>query len=201
MTGCAELGYETLFPLDMISLIPSASESVALESASDWSLDCVFSAPREDVFKAWTEAGILAQWWGPHAFTNPVCEMDVRPEGRYRLTMRSPDGTDYPLQGKWVEVGAPRRLVMTVDCSRYPAAWLDLLKTADAPEEVNLPKPLLLTVNLSEVTEGTLLSLRLSFDSPALCEFFLRQGLCEGWVESFESLAALLVILGPDESM
>ncbi|GAA5148883.1 hypothetical protein GCM10023213_45790 [Prosthecobacter algae] len=184
----------------MIPSLPSTHESVALMGASEWGMDCVFSAPREDVFKAWTEAEILAQWWGPHAFTNPVCEIDVRPEGRYSLTMHSPDGTDYPLHGKWVEVVESRRLVMTMDCSGFPAAWLELVKPAGAPEDVNQPRPLRLTVRLSEVDEGTLLRLHLHFDSPALCDVFLRHGLHKCWVESFESLAALLVILGPDKS-
>jgi len=38
-----------------------------------------FDAPRELVFKAWTDPKHLAQWWGPKGFTNPVCEWDVRP--------------------------------------------------------------------------------------------------------------------------
>ena len=38
----------------------------------------MFDAPRAAVFRAWTDAGQLAQWWGPKGFTNPVCEIDVR---------------------------------------------------------------------------------------------------------------------------
>ena len=41
----------------------------------------VFDAPRALVWKAWTDPKHMAQWWGPHTFTNPVCEMDVRPGG------------------------------------------------------------------------------------------------------------------------
>jgi uncharacterized protein YndB with AHSA1/START domain len=39
----------------------------------------VLSAPRRLVFKAWTDPEHVAQWWGPYGFTNPVCEVDVRP--------------------------------------------------------------------------------------------------------------------------
>jgi hypothetical protein len=46
----------------------------------------------------WTDPSHLAQWWGPHGFTNPVCEMDVRPGGALRIVMRAPDGTDYPMK-------------------------------------------------------------------------------------------------------
>jgi uncharacterized protein YndB with AHSA1/START domain len=41
----------------------------------------VFDAPRALVFKAWTDPKHVAQWWGPPGFTNPVCELDVRPGG------------------------------------------------------------------------------------------------------------------------
>jgi uncharacterized protein YndB with AHSA1/START domain len=41
----------------------------------------IFDAPRELVFRAWTDPEHLAQWWGPHGFTNPVCEVDLRPGG------------------------------------------------------------------------------------------------------------------------
>jgi uncharacterized protein YndB with AHSA1/START domain len=48
----------------------------------------VFDAPRALVFQAWTDAKHLAQWWGPHGFTNPVCEIDARVGGAIRIHMR-----------------------------------------------------------------------------------------------------------------
>jgi len=53
----------------------------------------VVNASRSLVFKAWTDAKDVAQWWGPRGFTNPVCELDVRPGGAIRIHMRGPDGT------------------------------------------------------------------------------------------------------------
>jgi uncharacterized protein YndB with AHSA1/START domain len=72
-----------------------------------------FDAPRELVFKAWTDAKYLAQWWGPRGFTNPVCEWDARPGKAIRVVMRAPNGTDYPMAGEFREVVAPERLVFT----------------------------------------------------------------------------------------
>jgi len=72
----------------------------------------VFDAPRKLVWQAWTEPGHLARWWGPHQFTNPVCELDLRPGGAIRVVMRGPDGTDYPMGGSFREIDAPGRLVM-----------------------------------------------------------------------------------------
>jgi uncharacterized protein YndB with AHSA1/START domain len=72
-----------------------------------------FSAPRELVFKAWTDPRDVAQWWGPHRFTNPVCELDARPGGAIRIHMRGPDGTVYPMTGVYEEIVEPERLVFT----------------------------------------------------------------------------------------
>jgi uncharacterized protein YndB with AHSA1/START domain len=73
----------------------------------------MFDAPRAVVFRAWTDAGQLAQWWGPKGFTNPVCEIDVRVGGAIRIHMRSPDGNIYPMKGKFREIVPPERLVFT----------------------------------------------------------------------------------------
>jgi len=73
----------------------------------------MFDAPRTVVFRAWTDAGQLAQWWGPKGFTNPVCEVDVRVGGAIRIHMRSPDGNVYPMKGEFREIVPPERLVFT----------------------------------------------------------------------------------------
>src|SRR5262249_6024906 len=72
-----------------------------------------FDAPRELVFKAWTDPKHLAQWWGPLGFTNPVCEADARPGGKWRIVMRGPDGGDFPHGGEYLEVTPYERIVMT----------------------------------------------------------------------------------------
>ena len=73
----------------------------------------VFDAPRALVFKAWTDAKVLAQWWGPKGFTNPVCEIDARVGGALRIHMRAPDGSIYPMKGEIREIVPPERLAFT----------------------------------------------------------------------------------------
>jgi uncharacterized protein YndB with AHSA1/START domain len=73
----------------------------------------IFNAPRELVFRAWTEREHLIKWWGPGVFTNPVCEVDLRLGGAWRIVMRGPDGTDYPCGGVYREIVEPERLVFT----------------------------------------------------------------------------------------
>ena len=52
----------------------------------------VFDAPRELVWKAWTDPKYVMQWWGPKGFTSPACKMDVRVGGKSLLCMKTPDG-------------------------------------------------------------------------------------------------------------
>ena len=73
----------------------------------------VFDAPRELVFKAWTDPKQMARWWGPKGFTNPVCKLDARVGGAWHIVMRSPDGAEYPCGGVYREVVDPERLVFT----------------------------------------------------------------------------------------
>ena len=70
----------------------------------------VLDAPREAVFRAWTDPEHLAKWWGPKGFTAPLCEADARPGGRIRILMRAPDGSDHPMSGEFIEVVPPERV-------------------------------------------------------------------------------------------
>lgn len=88
-----------------------ANASAAAEPALE--IKRVFAAPRELVWRAWTDPRQLAQWWGPRCFDNPVCELDLRPGGSLRIEMRAPDGTIYPMTGVYQEIDAPARLVFT----------------------------------------------------------------------------------------
>ena len=83
------------------------------KSAEPLLITRVFDAPCERVWKAWTDYKRLAQWWGPHGFTNPICEIDARHGGAIRIHMRGPDGSVYPMTGVYQEVVEPERLVFT----------------------------------------------------------------------------------------
>lgn len=70
----------------------------------------LFDAPRELVWKVWTQPEHVAQWWGPNGFTNTIHEMDVRPGGVWRFIMHGPDGRDYNNIVVFSEVVEPERL-------------------------------------------------------------------------------------------
>ncbi len=83
------------------------------ETVRDVTVTHVFNARREIVFKAWTNPEYVAMWWGPHGFSTPVCELDVRRGGKLRIHMQAPDGTVYPMTGTYQVVQPPERLVYT----------------------------------------------------------------------------------------
>ena len=85
----------------------------ASQSARKLVITRVFDAPRETVFRAWTEPARLVRWWGPKDFTIPEYKMDVRPGGAWRTVMRSPRGERHSVQGVFREIVAPERLVFT----------------------------------------------------------------------------------------
>src|ERR1700761_152564 len=87
--------------------------NVAERTESELTITRVFDAPRALVFGAWTDPVQLAQWWGPQGFTHPVCEFDARTGGRFRIHMRAPDGTLYPMEGEIREITPPERLAFT----------------------------------------------------------------------------------------
>lgn len=68
--------------------------------------------PSEAVFAAFADPVRLAQWWGPAGFTNTVHEFDFRTGGRWRFTMRGPDGKAYEMDKRFEEVNPPGRIVL-----------------------------------------------------------------------------------------
>jgi uncharacterized protein YndB with AHSA1/START domain len=85
----------------------------------------VFDAPRELVWRMWTEPEHIKHWWGPRGFTNTIYEMDVRPGGTWRFVMHGPDGTNYKNVIVYDEVVAPERLTY----SHGPAPRFDVFVT------------------------------------------------------------------------
>ena len=80
----------------------------------------VINAPREKLFRAWTEPELLKQWFTPRPYTTPLIEADVRPGGASLIVMRGPDGKEFPNRGVYLEVVKNERLVLT---DAYVEAW------------------------------------------------------------------------------
>lgn len=76
-----------------------------------------FNAPRELVFKAWTEPERLAQWWGPKGANIHISKLELTPGGMFLYSMKNPNGQD--LWGKFVyrEIAPPEKLVFVISFS------------------------------------------------------------------------------------
>ena len=70
----------------------------------------LLDAPRDLVFKVWTDTSHLEQWWGPAGFTTTTRRAQIQPGGEWRFVMHAPDGTDYENIITFVAVEAPARL-------------------------------------------------------------------------------------------
>jgi uncharacterized protein YndB with AHSA1/START domain len=72
-----------------------------------------FDAPRQAVWEAWTQPEQFAQWYAPQPYTIPVCEFDLRPGGKLKVDMKSPEGWLFPSVGEFKTVEQPERLAFT----------------------------------------------------------------------------------------
>jgi uncharacterized protein YndB with AHSA1/START domain len=105
----------------------------------------VYDAPRDRVWKAWTEAERLKKWWGPAGFKVHTCKVDLRPGGFFHYGMTAPDGSDMWGKMAYREIEAPKKLVFINSFSdpkggvtRHPwhQAWpLELLSTITFDEQ------------------------------------------------------------------
>jgi uncharacterized protein YndB with AHSA1/START domain len=170
----------------------SGTSASTATSDREFVISRVFDAPRERVFKAWTVPEQTARWWGPKGFTNPVCAMDVRPGGTYRIVMRGPDGVEYPLKGVYREIMEPERLVMTEDCSEHPAEWHDLVNPNRKKGEGMPVLEALSTVTFGEFSGKTRLTIQTLFESAAIRDAMVKTGMNEGWAQSLDRLADYL---------
>jgi uncharacterized protein YndB with AHSA1/START domain len=89
----------------------------------------VYDAPRELVFRMFTDPEHVRQWWGPNGFTTTTHKMDVRPGGKWRFVMHGPDGTDYPNLITYVEVVQPERLAYKHGSDESEPAHFDVTVT------------------------------------------------------------------------
>ena len=80
----------------------------------DLVIERTFAAAQARVFEAWTSPEVLRRWWGAGPdWTSPAVEIDLRPGGRYRLSMQDPSGVVRSVGGEYVEIDPPRRLAYT----------------------------------------------------------------------------------------
>ena len=96
---------------------PSTSST---PSDREFVMSRIFDAPRELVFKAYTDPKLIPQWWGPRNVTVIVDKMDVKVGGQWRYVQRDDQGNEYGFTGEFREVDTPERLVNTFEFEPMP---------------------------------------------------------------------------------
>ena len=145
----------------------------------------VFDAPREIVFKAWSEPERLMRWWGPRGFTTPVAKIDFRVGGKFLNCMRSPDGKDYWNTGVYKEIVVPERIVYT---DSFADAEGNVVPASHYGMAGDFPMEMLVTVTFEDQGGKTKMTLRHA-GMPAGDN---QSGANEGWNQSFDKLAEYL---------
>jgi uncharacterized protein YndB with AHSA1/START domain len=144
----------------------------------DLVLTRIIDAPRQKLFKMWTDPELLKQWFAPLPYTTPVAELDVRPGGANLVVMRSPDGNEFPNRGLYLEVVENERLVFT---DAYTKPW--------EPS----PKPFMTVIITFEDEDGkTRYTARVRHWTAADREAHEKMGFHQGWGQCTDQLAALV---------
>lgn len=165
-----EVGWDQMFKRLQAHLIgPGARRDLVLTRR--------YKAPRALVWKAWTDPAHLARWWGPEGFTNPTCRFDARPGGAIYIVMRAPDGSDYPMSGRVLEIEAPTRLVF-------------LARAEGEQQELLLES--LAKVTFTEAGEETEVRVEAHGVGLVPLSVGMLQGMEQGWSGSLEKLARVL---------
>ncbi len=155
----------------------AANEGISQVQEHELEITRVFDAPRELVWRAWTDPMLIARWLGPRGFTGKVEKLEAHVGGAYRFHLRAPDGTDHWMQGTTCELVPPERLVNTF-------FWADAAGNPTGPET-------LLSVTLHEHDGKTILTLRQTlFETVTSCDAHH-----EGWDSSLDCLNDLIVEL------
>ena len=158
------------------------SSKTAVAPSREITITRVFDAPRELIWKAWTEPEEFMRWWGPKGFTSPACKIDLRVGGVYLACMRSPEGQDFWSTGTYREIVVPERIVYT---DSFADAEGNVVPATHYGMGADIPLELLVTVTLEPYEGKTKLTLR----HAGLPAGEMSDLTSAGWNESFDKLA------------
>jgi uncharacterized protein YndB with AHSA1/START domain len=159
---------------------PQQKSTVALPNDRDVVVVRAFNAPRALVFDAWTTPKLLQRWMlGPPGWKMPVCEMDVRPGGKFTWRWRSDEtGAEFGFSGEFREVVRPSRIVHV---ERY--------EPGDVGGQMG---EALVTSELTEKNGVTTQTMTIHYESKAVRDAALKTGMTDGMEMSFQKLDELL---------
>ncbi|MGH9020519.1 MAG: chloride channel protein [Acidimicrobiales bacterium] len=150
-----------------------------------------FAATREDVFRAWTDPGLVARWWGSATTSVTSCAFDLVEGGEYRVEMRGSDGARFAVHGTIHDVVAPRAFAMTVLLDEYRAEFLTSLRPAGSPHAGEAPE-WHFALTFTEAGDATTVELLATYPVEGDRDALIVLDAARAWAEGFERLDALL---------
>lgn len=155
----------------------------------------VFDAPRELVWKAWTDPEMIKKWWGPEGFTAPSAKVDLRVGGRYTYSMRGPEGSGWDKvmysSGEYKEIVPLEKIVTTDYLSDENGESIDP-SMYGMPD--NTPNEMIVIIKFEDAEDGKT-KLTIEYPRPeteAQFEAMLKSGMKEGWTSSMNKFAECL---------
>jgi uncharacterized protein YndB with AHSA1/START domain len=145
----------------------------------------IFDAPRDLVWKAWTDPEHFKRWWGPKDFTSPFCKIDLRVGGKYLNCMRSPEGQDFWTTGVYREIVPLERIVYTDSFADQEGNVVPATHYGMSPD---FPLEMLVTVTFEDYDGKTKMTLK----HVGLPVGEMSELTEAGWNESFDKLAESL---------
>jgi uncharacterized protein YndB with AHSA1/START domain len=152
----------------------------------------VFDAPRELVWKAWTDPKYVMQWWGPKGFTAPFCEIDFRVGGKFRCCMRTPDGQEFWNAGEYHEIVPLEKIVSSMYFSDPEGNKVDAAQYGIEHEAIDGAYDV---ITFEDLGNGRT---KLTFIGNETMENAKSSGQLEGWNEILDKIAE--VVAGPAQA-
>ena len=148
--------------------------AVSLPSECEIVLTRRFKAPRELVYRAFSEPALLKRWFGPRGWTLIQCEIDARIGGGFRFVLRGPDGRDLGMHGTYRELRPPEHSVHTEGFDDFPG---EAVVTSKFIQEADGYTTLIATIR---------------YASKDIRDAVIKSGMEHGAAESYDKLAELL---------
>lgn len=147
------------------------------EAVHELVLTRLIDAPREKLFRCWTEPALMKQWFAPAPHTTPIAEVDLRVGGANRVVMKSPEGQEFACPGTYLEIVPNQKLVFT---DAYTGNWMPS------------GKPFMTAIITFEEEAGkTRYTARVRHWSKEDYDTHVKMGFHEGWGKCADQLAAL----------
>ena len=154
------------------------SKSQAINPLTDLLIERILDVPCDRVWRAWTEPEHIKPWFTPKPWITSACEVDLRPGGAFNITMRTPEGEEYPNTNCYLEIQEKVKII-----------WTNALHAGFRPAGASLGAPLFTAIIAMEPHQkGTKYSVLVLHSSEDDANRHKEMGFFEGWGTCIDQL-------------